>query len=59
MRGRMAVSEAEHSKVIAAFSQQNPELAADILREHVGTQGDQFYLQMAQLKRDPDYRIAS
>ncbi len=59
MRGRMAVSEAEHSELIAAFSEQNAELAADILRKHVGTQGDQFYLHMAHLKRDPDYRIAS
>ena len=59
MQGRMAASVAEHNDLIEAISQKEDNRAADVLRGHLATQGDRFYPQMAQLRRDPDIRIAS
>ncbi len=59
MRGRMAASVSEHDELIDAISRGEDTRAADVLRGHIGTQGDRFYPQMAQLRRDPDLRIAS
>lgn len=59
LRGRMSESLNEHENLIASFAEGNAERAAKILRAHVGTQGDRFYPQMAQLRRNPDLRIAS
>lgn len=51
MHDRMAESLSEHQSLIAAFFENRPEEAAEILRSHVGLQGERFYLQMAQLRR--------
>lgn len=59
MQGRMAASVSEHNDLIEAISQKQDGRAADVLRGHLATQGDRFYPQMAQLRRDPDIRVAS
>lgn len=59
MQGRMATSMAEHNEIIDAISRKQHDRAADTLRGHLATQGDHFYPQMAQLRRDPELRIAS
>lgn len=59
MQGRMQTSVSEHTALIEAFTDGQAERACDILRSHVGAQGDRFFNQMAQLRRDPEIRIAS
>jgi len=59
LRGRMAESLNDHEILIATFAEGNADRAAKILRAHVGPQGDRFYPQMAQLRRNPELRIAS
>lgn len=59
MRGRMQESVKEHEALVEAFAGGHAERACDILRSHVGTQGERFFHQMAQLRRNPDIRIAS
>ena len=59
MRGRMADSVAEHGAIINAMTSGNFDVSAQLSRAHVATQGERFYLQMALLKRNPEYRIAS
>ncbi|MEM1351188.1 MAG: GntR family transcriptional regulator [Pseudomonadota bacterium] len=59
MRGRMMESLAEHETLIASFVENKVACVEKILRAHVGPQGDRFYPHMAQLKQNPDLRIAS
>ena len=59
LRGRMQESLAEHNALIDAFRDGDADRACDILRSHVGTQGERFFHQMALLRRNPDVRIAS
>ena len=59
MRGRMQASVDEHKALLASFADGHAERACEILRSHVGTQGERFFHQMAKLRRDPDIQIAS
>lgn len=51
MHERMTQSLQEHKDLIAAFSSGDGNAAAEILRNHIGTQGERFYQQMSQLRR--------
>lgn len=51
MKERMAQSLADHHSVIAAISNKEADKASVILRNHVGSQGERFYQQMAVLRR--------
>ena len=51
MHERMEQSVAEHAAILSALSERNSEKTAEIMRTHVGMQGERFYNQMAQLRR--------
>lgn len=56
--GRMEASAAEHDRLIEAMSRGKGETAAGELRNHVATQGTQFYEQMSQLRAHQEMRAA-
>ncbi len=56
--GRMAASAAEHDRLIDAMANGKEDVAAGELRNHVATQGTQFYEQMAMLRARQEQRAA-
>jgi DNA-binding GntR family transcriptional regulator len=51
MQGRTTQSMTEHQSLISALANGQAINAADILCDHVGTQGERFYEEMARLRR--------
>lgn len=51
MHERMSQSVADHTSIISAMTTGDAEGAAELLRQHVGSQGERFYQQMAVLRR--------
>ena len=47
LRGRMQQSMREHEQVVAALRAGDAQRAADVLRDHVGVQGEKFHLLMS------------
>lgn len=50
MKERMLQSVAEHDLLIGALQERDADMAGQALRKHVGTQGERFFHQMAQLR---------
>ena len=50
-RGRLDQSMNEHSQILSAIKEGDPDKAADVLRSHVAVQGEKFHQLMATLKR--------
>ena len=51
MHERMSQSLADHNAIISAITIGDCDTTADILRRHIGSQGERFYQQMAVLRR--------
>ncbi len=51
LRGRMEQSMAEHEAIVEALSNNQSDLAANELRDHVAVQGEKFHYLMANLKK--------
>jgi DNA-binding GntR family transcriptional regulator len=51
MQGRITQSKAEHQSLMAALAAGRAIEAADILRDHIGRQGERFYEEMARLRQ--------
>jgi DNA-binding GntR family transcriptional regulator len=51
MHERMSQSLADHKAIISAITIGDCDTTADILRRHIGSQGERFYQQMAVLRR--------
>lgn len=51
MHERMSQSLADHTAIISAITNGDCDKAAEILRLHIGSQGERFYQQMAVLRR--------
>lgn len=56
IHSRMMQSMGEHQSLMAALAERPAVDAADILRDHVGTQGERFYQQMGDVRRTATIR---